>query len=232
MAANVIDAVAAQATFPESNPFGLVTNGEANPMFIQITNAGENNFTLVSASASYHDTNKHWKLVKNATVTKFNLPVNAGANFTAPYNLNSELRSQEHGLTVWIDLKHGKELHRVTAFNSTVSIVEPATSWFDPQVIFMYLVVGATLIGAGYLAFTMYFEQPKKTRKGARKHAKAAPAVVEGSVSDSGKGAYDEDWIPAQHKRRVKGDAATSGGEATSGAESGPEKARRRRAKK
>lgn len=59
-------------------------------MFIQITNSGLNNFTLVSASASYHDTGKHWKLVKNATVTKFDRPVNAGANFSAPYNLNSE----------------------------------------------------------------------------------------------------------------------------------------------
>ncbi|TXT11570.1 uncharacterized protein COLE_01980 [Cutaneotrichosporon oleaginosum] len=200
-------------------------------MLIQITNSGENNFTLVSASASYHDTNKHWKLVKNATVTKLNLPVNAGANFTAPYNLNSELRSAEHGLTVWVDLKHGKELHRVTAFNSTVSVVEPATSWFDPQVILMYLIVGAALLGAGYFAFTTYFAPPKKTRKGARKHAKAAPAVVEGTISDTAKGAYDEDWIPAQHKRRTK-DGATSGGEATSGAESGPEKARRRRARK
>lgn len=59
-------------------------------MFIQITNGGENNFTLVGASASYHDTAKHWKLLKNATVTKFNIPVPAGANFSAPYNLNSE----------------------------------------------------------------------------------------------------------------------------------------------
>ncbi|GMK59442.1 hypothetical protein CspeluHIS016_0800480 [Cutaneotrichosporon spelunceum] len=231
MASNIVDAVSAQASFSESNPFGLVTNGEANPMVIQITNAGTNNFTLVSASASYHDTSKHWKLIKNATVAKFNLPVDAGANFTAPYNLNSELRSQEHGLTVWVDLKHGKDLHRVTAFNSTVSVVEPATSLFDPQVILMYLIIGAALLGAGYFAFTMYSDQPKK-RKGARKHAKAAVAVVEGSISDSTKGTYDEDWIPAEHKRRAKGDGATSGGEATSGAESGPEKTRRRRAKK
>lgn len=149
---------------------------------------------------------------------------------------DTRLRSQEHGLTVWIDLKHGKDLHRVTAFNSTVSVVEPATSWFDPQVIFMYLVVGAALIGGAYLAFTMYFAPTQKTRKG-RTHAKAAPAVVEGSVSDSGKG-FDEDWIPAQHKKRTPAGTprigtpgVVSGGEA-SGAESGPEKARRRKARK
>lgn len=60
-------------------------------MFIQITNTGENNFTLVSASASYHDTSKHWKLVKNATVSKFNnVAVGPGANFSQTYNLNSE----------------------------------------------------------------------------------------------------------------------------------------------
>lgn len=155
--------------------------------------------------------------------------------------LTPRLRSQEHGLTVWVDLKHGKELHRVTAFNSTVSVVEPATSWFDPQVIFMYLIVAGALIGGAYLAFTLYFAPQQKTRKGSRKNAKAAPAVVEGVVSDSGKGVYDEDWIPAQHKKRTPAGTprtgtpvvpVVSGGEATSGAESGPEKARRRKARK
>jgi hypothetical protein len=96
----------------------------------------------------------------------------------------------------------------------------------------MYLIVITALLGAGYFAFTTYFAPPQKSRKGPRKHAKAAPAVVEGTISDSGKGVYDEDWIPAQHKRRTKADGATSGGEATSGAESGPEKARRRRSRK
>lgn len=94
----------------------------------------------------------------------------------------------------------------------------------------MYLVVGAALLGAGYFAFTSYFAPAQKSRKGGRKHAKAAAAVVEGTVSDSGKGGYDEDWIPAQHKvRSGRGTpAAVSGGEA-SGAESGAEKQTRRR---
>jgi hypothetical protein len=97
-----------------------------------------------------------------------------GRHYSPPVSrahTDRRLRSAEHGLTVWVDLKHGKELHRVTAFNSTVSVVEPATSWFDPQVIFMYLIVITALLGAGYFAFTTYFAPPQKSRKGPRKHA-------------------------------------------------------------
>jgi copper(I)-binding protein len=68
----------------------VVVNGEQNNMFITVQNSGENNYTLVSASASYHDPAKDWKLVRNATVTKLNIPLLAGQNSTAPYRLNSE----------------------------------------------------------------------------------------------------------------------------------------------
>lgn len=68
----------------------VVVNGEQNNMLISVQNTGTNNYTLVSASASYHDHSKDWKLLKNATATKLNIPLGAGANATAPFRLNSE----------------------------------------------------------------------------------------------------------------------------------------------
>jgi len=68
----------------------VVVNGEQNNMLISLQNTGEKNYTLVSASASYHDHNKDWKLLRNATATKLNIPLIAGSNVTAPYRLNSE----------------------------------------------------------------------------------------------------------------------------------------------
>jgi hypothetical protein len=38
-------------------------NGERNPLSITLQNLGKKNYTLVSASASYHDPNNHWALV-------------------------------------------------------------------------------------------------------------------------------------------------------------------------
>lgn len=155
----------------------------------------------------------------------------------------SRFRPQELGLTVWVDVKNGNEISRVTAFNQTVSIVEPPSSWFDPSVLFIYLVLGAALFGGAYAAFNMYFAAPQK--KGRRSAAKAAAPVEAADVADSGK-AYQEDWIPVQHLGKKKGgrrtdgassagEGFTSGGEgATSGGEvSGAEgKTRRRKSKK
>lgn len=150
-------------------------------------------------------------------------------------------RPQELGLTVWVDLKNDKELTRVTAYNQTVNIVEPAQSWFDPQVIFMYLIVGAALIGGAYAVFQSYFVSPqqKKKRRGGKRAVASTPSESAASGADAKP--YDDAWIPQEHlkKRGAKagrsdGEGFTSGGEATSGAEaSGPEgKSRRRKSRK
>ncbi|KAL1407017.1 hypothetical protein Q8F55_006430 [Vanrija albida] len=234
--ANAVNDIVASASL--KNTFGLITNGQNNDLVIQLSNTGAENYTLVSAAASYHDPAKDWKLVKNVTAAKFNVPLIAGGNLSAPFAVNSEFKPQELGLTVWVDVKHGNELSRVTAFNSTVSIVEPASSWFDPGALFIYLVLGAALIGGAYVAVQSYFGDSsagKKKRSGAKR---AAPAPVPVAANPDGK-AYDEDWIPQQHTRKGKkshgaasgGEGLTSGGEGvTSGAEtSGAEGKTRRR---
>jgi hypothetical protein len=59
-------------------------------MIISVQNPTENNYTIVSASASYHDPAKNWKLVRNATNIKLDIPLDSGVNATAAYRLNSE----------------------------------------------------------------------------------------------------------------------------------------------
>lgn len=160
---------------------------------------------------------------------------------SSPPSHSPRFKPQELGLTVWVDVKHGNELSRVTAFNSTVSIVEPASSWFDPAALFIYLVLGAALLGGAYLGFQSYFgdnTSGKKKRSSAAKRATAAPVPV--AVNPDGK-AYDEDWIPQQHTKKSGkkslggassgGEGLTSGGEGvTSGGEaSGAEGKTRRR---
>lgn len=203
-------------------------NGASNPLTVAIHNNGKEATNLVALGASWHDTEKYWKLVKNQTATKFNVPLEAGANLTAPFRVHSEFKPKDLGLTIWADLKNGAQLTRVIAFNSTVSVVEPAASWFDPQVLFAYLVVSAALLGGAYLAFTTFVAPPKSKKR----RVVSTPVVVEATPE---KGKYEEDWIPAIHKaktRRSGANTPASGGEATSGAESGPEKTRRRKSRK
>ncbi|WVR07053.1 hypothetical protein IAU60_004092 [Kwoniella sp. DSM 27419] len=232
----VEDDVLVSATFPEDNPFGLVVNGENNGLLLHLVNQGKKNYTLVSAGASYHDVNRHWATMKNVSTLKYNVPLVSGANFSAPYTVHSEFRPQELGLTVWVDLKEGgtTDLHRVTALNQTVSVVEPASSWFDPQLLFLYLVIGTALLGGAYAAYQSFFA-PQPTKKGKRvRSEKVQKAVV---VNDKPSQypdvkPYEEEWIPESHlksrqpklkKRNVggasSGDDLLSGGDVTSGGE-------------
>ncbi|KAL7418486.1 hypothetical protein Q5752_006944 [Cryptotrichosporon argae] len=250
---DVADDVLVTAAFPESNPFGLVVNGEPTALLLNLANPSANNYTLVSAAASYHDPARDWALVKNVTALKYGVPLIAGANFSAPFNLHSEFRPQELGLTVWVDVRSASganaELHRLVAYNQTVSIVEPAASWLDPSLLFLYVLVSTALAGGAYAAYKAFFPDAKrkaasKARRVARGDAPTRDGKVKVVVPGDNKEQYpavkpyEEEWIPEQHLRsragKVRKDGgATSGEELTSGGESGPEgKARRRKNKK
>jgi translocon-associated protein subunit alpha len=165
-----------------------------------------------------------------------------GSNFSAPFSLNSEFRPQELGLTVWVNLAEqgSATTDQIVAFNQTVSIVEQPTSWLDPSLLFLWLIIGTALLGGAYAAYNTFFApQGRKGKKGVKKTK--AIVVNEKTESYPTVKPYEEEWIPAQHlksrasKTKKEAGALSSGGEeATSGAESGPEGkgARRRKSKK
>ncbi|KAJ9104797.1 hypothetical protein QFC19_003938 [Naganishia cerealis] len=238
--------VVAHADFPPENPLAHVVNGERNRLLLSLANAGPDNFTLVNAAASYHDPARDWALLSNTTASKYNIPLIAGSNFTLPFQVYSEFRPQELGLTVWANLKDASgAMHRMVAYNSTVTVVEPQNSLFDIQLyaqsmtlgrpLFMYLILAAALGGLSYLAYqtlsARYF--PKSSTSGGKRFKKSSSATVQGTgekvvVATDGKGQggypasvqpYEEEWIP-EHLRS-KGETRRRVKTATSEAEGG-----------
>lgn len=85
---DVSDELSVTAAFPENNPFGrvslpipchtvltfaVVVNGEQNSLVLHLENHGTKNYTLLSAAASYHDVNNHWRLASRRTEPKSDL---------------------------------------------------------------------------------------------------------------------------------------------------------------
>jgi translocon-associated protein subunit alpha len=157
-------------------------------------------------------------------------------------------RPGELGLTVWVNLiDSSKTLHHVTAYNQTVSIVEPPTSWLDPSLLLLYAILTSALLGGAYLAYTTFFDQPKgKKRSGTGPKKVKAVVPNEKTTNYPNVKPYEEEWIPEQHlkhrasklKKDQKGDLVvnsggeTSGGEATSGGEGKTGTPKKRRGKK
>ncbi|KAI9639774.1 uncharacterized protein MKK02DRAFT_29757 [Dioszegia hungarica] len=245
------DDVTVTATFPESNTFGQLVNGQRNDLFIHLANNGKKNYTLVSAGASYHDPLRNWALVKNQTITRFGVPLVSGSNYSAPFNVYSEHRPSEVGLTVWVNLADGttKEILPITAFNQTVSVVEPPLSWIDPSLLLVYSLLLAALGAGAWLAYNSFMGN-QAGKKGSKRTVKRAVVVAkqENQVYPDVK-PYEEEWIPAHHlksggsklkKRGGKGvpgassgaEELTSGGEVTSGAETSGAEGRKVKGKK
>lgn len=145
---------------------------------------------------------------------------------------NPRFKPQDLGLTVWVDLKNGKETTRVTAYNQTISVQEPSSSSFDVAGILAWTLFLLGVVGLLWLGSLVYFgknEAKRNKRRGdaelrASERAKAAakaPVVV--------KSGYEEEWIPTQHIKVRK--AGVTSDDGTSGAES-EGKTRRRKGRK
>ena len=116
----------------------------------------------------------------------------------------------------------------VTALNQTVSVVEPAATWYDPQLLFLYVLLTTAFASGIYYAYNTFWAPPPKKSGSRRAKAKAVvPADTKDQAYPNVK-PYEEDWIPAEHlkarqtklKKRSGAGAASSGGEdVTSGGE-------------
>jgi hypothetical protein len=87
-----------------------------------------------------------------------------------------------------------------------------------------YLIVILSLSGLGYVAYASLFPATPRRKNKVKKEKVSAPV---GTVTATGTGGYEEEWIPAHHlKKKTKADGAMSSGDESSGP------ATRRRGKK
>ncbi|KAF9000621.1 hypothetical protein BDQ17DRAFT_1359240 [Cyathus striatus] len=221
--------IIATAAFPETNAFNHVVNGEKNALTISVENKSDRNVTLVSVTGSLHhpDTNA---LIKNLTTLKYGVPVLEGVKIQLPYAFHSEYR--DHRLTIWLEHVVDDDTYRVNAFDSIVTVVEPAVSIFDLKLLSTYLIVAGILGGLVYLAYLSFVPQSKKTRS--KKATVPSVSSPIGSVTATGAGGYQEEWIPEHHLRKTKSKkqvdavSGTSGDELSGGEISGAEMKKRK----
>jgi len=203
--------VAVTASFPESNPFGHVVNGEKNSLILSVENKSGRNVTLVGVAGSVHHPESN-RLVKNLTSTQFGIPLLEGVKMEVPYAFFSEFKPGDIRLNVWVEHAVDGSKYRVSAYDSVVTIFEPELSILDFKLVSTYLMVLAIFGGLGYFTYLTYVPQAKKSR--AKKPAAPEVSSPVGSVTATGAGGYQEEWIPEHHLRKSKKGA--------SGAASGP----------
>ncbi|KAI4652388.1 hypothetical protein J4E93_002590 [Alternaria ventricosa] len=223
--------VAVSVSFPQSEIFGVkLVNGQATQARLSVVNNEPTpvGVTIVGGSL-IQEIKGESQILRNLTRQRYSIQIPAGANETIPYSFTTEMHPQNLRLQLVTVLKDSKNnLITVPVYNETVSIVEAPTSFFDPQIIFLYLVLLGAFGGTVYFIYntwiSTFFPQKKGRGKGGER-AKASsgqskkvdPAdqvsVVgaDGPAVTSGAKAYDESWIPASHLQRPEAKRVRSG---------------------
>ncbi|KAH9983098.1 hypothetical protein BJV74DRAFT_980827 [Russula compacta] len=205
--------LAVTASFPESNPFGHVVNGEINKLLLAIENKTGKNVTILSVAGEFLDPTTE-QLIKAANNLTFGAHLPEATRIQLPYTFYSEFRTGDIKLSLWLEHLIDGERVKVSAFDSIVTVVEPELSIFDFKLLSTYVMVLAILSGLGYVTYLSFVPQPKQK--------KTVPiSAPESTVTATGAGGYQEEWIPEHHLRKTKarkaGGVAVSSGDEQSG---------------
>lgn len=124
--------------FPTAEIFGVkLVNGKPTQAILSFSNDEPEPITINFAGGSlwtpdFDPTGSH--LIRNLTAVRYGVEVAAGEKQSVPYTFVTEMHPQDLRLNIAAVISDSENtFYTVQAYNSTVSIVEPDTSIFDPQ---------------------------------------------------------------------------------------------------
>jgi hypothetical protein len=229
------------ASFPQAEIFGIkLVNGHATQALLAFDNKEKEPVKVAFIGGSLSSLKPlaaglplSAAIVRNFTSTRYDLEIPAGDKQTVPYSFTTDLNPQDLRLNLIAIVSSSKgAVYQVQAFNETVSVVEAATSIFDPQIIFLYLILLGSFAGVLYFVYKQWIEdlfpQLKKGGKGGERAKRSSggskkaidpvdqvsvigadgPTVTSGALAQQ---AYDESWIPEHHINRPAAKRVKSG---------------------
>ncbi|TDZ30943.1 Increased recombination centers protein 22 [Colletotrichum spinosum] len=207
-----------EATFPDADIFGVkLVNGRPTKAIVEFTNNEDAPIQvamvgglLSSTQELPDDAHPSDAIVRNLTAARYDLTVEAGDKKAVPFSFALDMQPQDVLLQLVAVVTNSKgEVFQIQAYNSTGAIVEPPTSIFDPQIIFLYLFLTGAFAGTLYFVYKTWIEalfpQAKKAKssKKVRQVSVTVPvAEPDTSAATSTGKSYDESWIPDHHINR------------------------------
>jgi len=205
-------------SFPEADIFGVkLLNGRPTNALIEIDNREDGPLqvafvsgSLVSTAANIpEDAPAYQSILRNLTAVQYNVQIPAGERKALPYSLAAlDMQPQDVRMRlVAVVANSGGNIFQVAAFDDVAAVVEAPVSFFDPQIIFLYLFLSATFAGILYFVYKTWIEAlfpapAASTKRGAPSTpAKKTPKKADDSVAEA-TGKYDESWIPEHHINR------------------------------
>ncbi|SCV74604.1 BQ2448_7633 [Microbotryum intermedium] len=217
-----------QIKFPDNNAFGRVINGASNNILnVRLDNHGMDEVVLSKIYGEYYEPHGREKVLRKTTVSALREVIPGGTKSRPiAYSFHSENKIGEVGLRVFVEMLDAKKkVHKVLGYQGAVTIIEQPGSWFDPALLFTYVVLASFIGFVSYLVYGSYL-QPSTTRGGKKWKNRKSGGEKGGDVKDKVKEevgnvveGVDESWLPDHILRQRKAKGAKGAG-ATSGSES------------
>jgi len=181
-------------------------------------------------------------LVTNLSTVQYNSEIPAGQAESLTYSFTQDLHPQDLQLRIAAIFSDSTgQFFTVSAFNETVSVVEAPLSFFDPQTIFLYLILAAAFAGTSLFVYNTWistlFPATKRSRPAFKGQASASRVPgkdasrakkslggkpvdpseqipvegADGPAVTTASMAYDQSWIPAGHLQRPQAKRIRSG---------------------
>ncbi|KAJ1967601.1 hypothetical protein IWQ62_001755 [Dispira parvispora] len=164
-----------------------ITNLGRNSVLVEVENHDERKYQVERIRAYLYDPEDFTKPLRTLEPARFTTPLPSQGTVKLPYRFTPLLEADQATLTIEVEFSDKTQGNTFTlaAFNGTVTIVEPSTLSFDPQLWSIYLFIVGVVAGVGYWAKLTYLDGGVK--KGGH------PSVV-----TLDKSAQNNDWLPAQ----------------------------------
>ncbi|GAA5963180.1 hypothetical protein JCM3765_003637 [Sporobolomyces pararoseus] len=211
--------------FPEKNPFGRVMNGVSNNLVnLRVTSHSSDPLKVVSVHSQYFESGGKERPLRQSTNMPLALDLPPrGKSPVIPYRFHSENKIGQVGLRVYVDvLDASRKKWTYLGYEGTVEIVEPAGSWFDLELISLYIILTGFFGSIGYLVYKSYIFAPSTTagskpgkKRGPRPNIVAKDSEIRDSAEavKEGEKVLDQDWIPDHHLRSRNGSKGGKGKE-------------------
>ena len=130
--------VEVSTSFPSSEVFGVkLVNGHPTQALISFNNKEPEPISVAFIGGSLWTPNlgaQGLQIIRNLTTTKYNVEIPAGQQESLSYSFATNLHPQDLYLNLMSVLENSQgAYYTLQVFNETVSVVEPDTSVFDPQ---------------------------------------------------------------------------------------------------
>ncbi|KAK9370311.1 hypothetical protein V1509DRAFT_617400 [Lipomyces kononenkoae] len=187
----------------------IIYNAQPTNLEITLKNEEDKEALVQVAGGALFEVGKDTALENITAVRVGPLTIAPHTAESVAYSFVINREPKDYFLRIGLLIEYEGQLVQYLGYNSTVTIQDPPLSFFDPQMIFLYLILCGIVGVGGYYVYITYVKSYIAPKNSGKKRAKAASTVAPSTTSAETTGSaakgYDESWIPEHHLRAQKG---------------------------